>query len=172
MIKIEDLTAVGTVRKPHGIKGELNAGFEAGFDPGACEYLICRTDGLFVPFYLQWQRQKSAGAWLLKFEGIDTVEAAAALSSCSLYIDSAEAGSLAAEELPLDFFIGYKVYDKGVYAGMIKEIDYRTANVLCMLERPDGGTVPVPLAEDFIEGADREARELHMNLPEGLLDLN
>ena len=53
MIKREDVYKIGLFNKPHGIHGELSFTFTDDiFDRADCDYLICRLDDIFVPFFI------------------------------------------------------------------------------------------------------------------------
>ncbi len=54
MIKREDVYKIGLFNKPHGIHGELSFTFTDDiFDRADCDYLICRLDDIFVPFFIE-----------------------------------------------------------------------------------------------------------------------
>ena len=77
MIKREDVYKIGLFNKPHGIHGELSFTFTDDiFDRADCDYLICRLDDIFVPFFIEEYRFRSDSTALVKLEGVDTAERA------------------------------------------------------------------------------------------------
>ena len=77
MIKKDEVFKIGVFNKPHGVKGELSFTFTDDiFDRVDGEYLICLLDGILVPFFIEEYRFKSDNVALIKFERIDTNEAA------------------------------------------------------------------------------------------------
>lgn len=70
-----------------------------------------------------------------------------------------------------NFYIGFTVFDETVgYIGEITEVDDSTINVLFTLSK-DEQEFLMPVAEEFFTEIDLENREMHVSLPEGLLDL-
>ena len=56
----------------------------------------------------------------------------------------------------------------GVVAGLIDN----PGQALLEVERPDGSTVLVPVVDDIVREVDVESATVHVDLPQGLLDLN
>lgn len=51
MIRKEEVFKIGTINKPHGVKGEVSFTFTDDiFDRVDCDYLILLLDGILVPF--------------------------------------------------------------------------------------------------------------------------
>ena len=62
MIKREDVYKIGLFNKPHGIHGELSFTFTDDiFDRADCDYLICRLDDIFVPFFIEESEPDECG---------------------------------------------------------------------------------------------------------------
>ena len=73
MISEDDVYKIGVLAKTHGVGGELGFTFtDDVFDRVEADYLICRMDGILVPFFLEDYRFRSNSMALVKFEGIDT----------------------------------------------------------------------------------------------------
>ena len=168
MIQESDLTRIGKVVKTHGVNGEVKLSLEGG-DANAYEYLICRVDGLFVPFYIEQGGHRSANGNIVKFEGIDSVADAGKLCGADVFIDGESAEDAGDDELPYDFFIGYSIFNDDKIVGTIEYIDSRTANVLAEVDTPDGGHVQIPFHPDFVLGINRKKKRIDMQLPEGLV---
>ncbi len=173
MIRAEQLTAIGKVFKPHGIKGELNVMLDYGVEPDELRCLILEIDGIFVPFFIESSRSRGSESWLIKMEGIDNETQAAALVNHEVYgltdeldIDTDDDG------VHLHDLVGFKLFDGDTAIGVIRRIDDSTENILMSVETGDGRAVLVPFAEDFISGLDPKAKIIEMNLPEGIMDLN
>ena len=86
MIKREDVYKIGLFNKPHGIHGELSFTFTDDiFDRADCDYLICRLDDIFVPFFIEEYRFRSDSTALVKLEGVDTAERARMFTNVEVY---------------------------------------------------------------------------------------
>ena len=77
MIRPEEVYCIGKFTRTHGVQGEMAMSFtDDVFDRTDCPYLVCSMDGILVPFFIEEYRFKSDNVALIKFERIDTNEAA------------------------------------------------------------------------------------------------
>lgn len=174
MIKKEEVYKIGIFNKPHGIHGELSFTFTDDiFDRADCDYLICLLDGIFVPFFIEEYRFRSDSTALVKLEGVDSAERARMFTNVEVYfpvehVEEAEVG-----ELSWNFFVGFHMEEvnHGVL-GEIIEVDDSTANPLFVVELLNGEELLVPAQEDFIIGVDADNKNITVDLPEGLLNLD
>lgn len=164
MIRIEDLIEIGVLRKPHGTKGEIQMSLTRDF-PEDVDYLMLLTDNIPVPFYVEDWRYKSDDTMLLKFEDIESEQAAKRLTGSRVYVEKANYTIMQSDELLLDNLIGYTLIERerGML-GIVNDVDESTINSLLLLE---SGMV-VPVHDDLIVSIDDEKKELIMSLPEGL----
>lgn len=180
MIEQDRLIEVGRITKTHGLNGELNVTVTDDVFAGvaACPYFVLEMDGIFVPFFVGGYRMRGAAAMLLRLDGVDTRDAAEAFCGHTLWFDRrcftpAEAEAYdteAEEELGL---VGYALDDSELgRLGTIVAIDDQTANILFIVERPDGSELLVPAADDLIDDIDDETRTVTMHLPAGLVNMD
>lgn len=173
MITKNEIFSVGHTAKPHGIKGELSFNFsKENFDEEKLPYYIFEMDGIFVPFFVEDYRYKSDTTAIVKLEGIDTEEQARLLSSHTVYIHTKFVLKESEEDLGIHFFVGFTVIDKQLGSlGKITEVDESTENVLFVIDK-EGEELLIPATDDFISDIDEAKRIIHMNLPEGLVNLD
>ncbi len=170
MIRHEDVFPIGKITKAHGLKGEVNFVFTNDtWDTADCDYLICEIDGILVPFYIEEYRFKNDSTALVKFEDIDSVETADFLLGCDVYLEKKYAEQQDEEEMPLNYFIGFRMEEDGKLIGTITDIDDSTENWLFIIEKEDGSEAMIPAHEDFIIGMDKEKRVITVDLPIGLV---
>lgn len=167
------LTPAGEFNKPHGIKGEISASFDPRVDVGALKCVVAEVNGLFVPFFIDAIRSRGADAVLLTIDGITDENEAKLLSRKPLYLLNGDA-ALAADDEDDGFYaedlVGFSVLDEdGAVIGKIAGVDSTTANVLFVIDRPDGSEALVPVADEFIDGIDPESATITLRLPDGLL---
>lgn len=87
MIDKEKLVEIGKFQKTHALKGELNAILDIPE-----EYvkdgnpLIIETDGIPVPYYAESIRGKGTTSFLIKLEGVDSVEDAAEFVNSAILV--------------------------------------------------------------------------------------
>ena len=160
MIQQGDVYKIGRLGKPHGIHGELSLQFSDDvFDRTDADYLILDVDGILVPFYIDEYRFRSNETALITF--------------CDIYFprhlsDSNEQNISWAE------LIGYALTDEITdrKIGIIRSVDDSTINILFEAEDEQGKNHLIPASTDLITGIDSQRKEIRINLPEGILDLN
>lgn len=167
------LTPAGEFNKPHGIKGEISASFDPRVDVGALKCVVAEVNGLFVPFFIDAIRSRGADAVLLTIDCITDENEAKLLSRKPLYLLNGDA-ALAADDEDDGFYaedlVGFSALDEdGAVIGKIAGVDSTTANVLFVIDRPDGSEALVPVADEFIDGIDPESATITLRLPDGLL---
>lgn len=167
------LTPAGEFNKPHGIKGEISASFDPRVDVGALKCVVAEVNGLFVPFFIDAIRSRGADAVLLTIDGITDENEAKLLSRKPLYLLNGDA-ALAADDEDDGFYaedlVGFSALDEdGAVIGKIAGVDSTTANVLFVIDRPDGSEALVPVTDEFIDGIDPESATITLRLPDGLL---
>jgi 16S rRNA processing protein RimM len=169
MIRQDEIYKIGQLGKPHGIKGEITFSFTTDvWDRVEADYLVLSIDGIFVAFFLEEYRFRGEHSALLKFQNIDSIEDAQEISGAEVFFPY----SLTPEDDDADYtwsyFEGFHVHDeKAGDLGSIVRVDESTENVLFELE---SGHL-LPAVEAFITDIDHEGRTIHMNLPEGLLEI-
>lgn len=176
MIKKEDIIEIGKFQKTHALKGELNAllDVESDYMTGG-HPLVVDIDGIFVPFYTESVRPKGSESYLVKLRDVDSQEQAQEFVNKSIYglrENLMEYYDDPDMELTADF-VGFTVKDSRLgVIGEVTDVDDSTANVLFVIETPEGKTVYVPVAEEFIIAIDDENRIIETSLPDGLVELN
>ncbi len=172
MIHSEEVYCIGKFTRPHGVQGEMAMAFtDDVFDHTDCPYLICSMDGILVPFFIEEYRFKSDSVALIKFEHINTSEAAAIFTNKEVYFPKSYAEQAEEREYSWQYFVGFATEDKAHgYLGCLVDVDESTINTLFVVECPNGEELLIPAQESFIEDIDHEKRLIKFNLPEGLLE--
>lgn len=173
---MEELVEIGRTKKPHGVKGELKLYVDEAYfeDLLRTKVVFIRVRGTFMPYFVESVR--SGHFVILKLEDVNNREDALAIGGKEI---SLRASDIIAEEdrefeiegLVYEHLVGYTIIDKE--AGMVGIID----DVIEMPQQEmaevkyKGKDVLIPLHEDFFEEIKEQEKEIHMLLPEGLLDL-
>lgn len=173
MIRRDEVFRIGSLGKPHGVKGEITFNFDDDiFDRQEAEYLIIETEGLFVPFFIEQYRFRGNATALITFDGIDTEEKARRLMGSAVFYPREKAseddGGISFAEAE-----GYELIDAETSetVGEIVNIDDTTANVLFEVRTADGREVLIPASEELIKRIDKQKKEITVSLPDGILDL-
>ena len=177
MIQREELIAIGHFNKPHGVAGEISATVDVDVDVlNSLSCLVSDIDGIYVPFFINACRPKTAETVLLTIDGVDDEREVARLVNKDIYAlkrDYSQASDEAeADGYPLDYFIGFELQDSdGSRVGEITDVDEQTENAIFIIDR-DGDELMVPASDDLIVEFDIDKRVMVMDLPDGLLDMN
>ena len=172
MIRPEDVYCIGKFTRTHGVQGEMALSFtDDVFDRVDCPYLVCPMDGILVPFFIEEYRFKSDNVALIKFERIDTSEAASIFTNKEVYFPKSYAEQGGDGEYSWQYFIGFAAEDvEHGHLGTLVDVDESTINTLFVVERPDGESLFIPAQEIFVEDINHDEHIIMFNLPDGLLE--
>ncbi|EJW99541.1 16S rRNA processing protein RimM [gut metagenome] len=172
MIREKEVYKIGVFNKPHGIHGELAFTFTDDiFDRVEADYIICRMDGILVPFFIEEYRFRSDSTALMKLEGVDSTEQARRFTNVEVFFPKAHAEQVDVSELSWNFFVGFRMEEVNHgNLGEITDVDTATANTLFVVDHR-GEELLVPAHEEFILDLDTRHKVITVELPEGLLTL-
>lgn len=172
MINPADTYQIGALTRTHGLRGELLFQFTDDiFDRADADHLLVEIDGILTPFYIEEYRFRSNESALILFEGVETAEAARALTGCAVYVERSMSEGQE-DAVSLDSLKGFRIFDQeGRDIGVIVAVDDHTQNWLFMVRQADGSEVLIPAHDELIAQLIPSERRITMNLPEGLLNL-
>lgn len=177
MIDACEIVRIGTLVKPHGIKGEMLALLDVdGLEIGDLSCLVIHVDGIPVPFFVNGVRQRGNSSVLLTIDGVADERGAARMCPSDIFAFKAEIperDSSDEEGLYASDLIGYTaVGADGQPLGKVADIEDSTANVLFIIATPAGKTLYVPVVPEFISGIDADSEVMTLDLPPDMIDLN
>ena len=173
---IDECFELGYLLKPHGLRGTIAATFDVD-DPAA--YVKLKTVYLALPAApnklvehaverVQPQAGKKA---LLKLRGIERIEDAEPLRGSKLYLPLSELPKLEDDQFYFHDVIGFTVVDEILGELGLVENFYELPQQDVLAMRYQDQEVLIPVVDELVSHADMEARKIHVNLPEGLLDI-
>ncbi|MGZ3884244.1 MAG: ribosome maturation factor RimM [Bacteroidia bacterium] len=159
------LQPVGYFSRTHGLKGHLVLQASCELDISGIRAVFIEAGGSQAPYFTE-EIKEFSGGFLLKLEGIDTVETAAKLKNKTVLAEAKHIAEEAAFE-----FLNYKLVDevKGE-VGLIEDLVGTPGNPLLKVNRA-GQEVLLPFNADFIVKVRKKEKQLLYHSPEGLLDL-
>ncbi|MDX9882764.1 MAG: ribosome maturation factor RimM [Prolixibacteraceae bacterium] len=168
-------TKIGSIQKPHGIKGELSVRFQEQFYETLekADTLFIEADGLLVPFFITGDgiRFRTGDSAIITLEWVNTEEEARKLTGFSVYVKNDD---IKGDDNFFDFRIleGFLLIDQRKSpVGKIGPIHDFSGNVVLEVNY-HGKKIMVPFNEDFLIGIDQDRRILALDLPDGLLTMN
>jgi 16S rRNA processing protein RimM len=113
------------------------------------------------------------GLLVLKFRGVDSMSDAELLVGSELQVPGSERADLEPGWNYVSDLIGCMVLDQGREIGRIEDVQFGAGEApLLVVANRAGKTFEVPFAETYLEGVDIEQRQVRMNLPQGMLEIN
>ena len=113
------------------------------------------------------------GLLVLKFVGVDSMSDAEALVGSELQVPRTERAELEPGWTFVSDLAGCSVFDHGKEIGHIEDIQFGAGEApLLIIADESGKKFDVPFAEAYLESVDAAKREVRMQLPEGMLEIN
>lgn len=169
---IKDHFYLGKIVKKHSFKGEVIAQIEADFTDfiTTLESVWLEENNQLIPFFIDKISQKNTLIFRIHLEDINTEHEAKKLIGKSLYLPKSELPEYE-DYFSLKELQNFIVMDnKYGNIGPITYINDSTSQVI--LEVLYGEKkILIPYHDDFVVKIDTQKKELHLSLPEGLLDL-
>ena len=167
-----DSLTIGRIRKTHGNRGEVAAEILTDFpDRFQSGHELMLSDGTTSqPGFLEgsWFHK---GRVILKFRGCDSISAAEALVGLWIEIPRSERHPLPPGVVYLADLIGCVVRENGRTLGTVEAIEETGATPVLNVRTTEGDLL-VPFAEEICQIVDVAKREIQVQLPEGLKELN
>jgi 16S rRNA processing protein RimM len=169
-----DFTPIGVIQKPHGLKGETIIFYEESYEETLeeAETLFIEIEGGLVPFFVSEEglRFRTSDSAIIQFDELNSQEKARELSGCKVYIPNEDIVETE-EENELSYLIGFNVFDsQRGEIGTITGLNDFSGNVVATVQHPKA-EILIPLSESIIINMDEGKKELHIDCPEGLIEL-
>jgi len=171
--RMNNYFSIGRMVATFGLQGELvlrhSLGKRSALKGVEAIFLEERKNS-FIPYFVQKASAKDHEHAYVKLEGVDTKEAARKLVQQAVYLEEADFKQQTAGSAPLSL-LGFTVQDaqEGVL-GTIEEVIEMPMQVLARVTIR-GREALLPLNEQSLVRVDKKAQVVHLQLPEGLLDI-
>jgi 16S rRNA processing protein RimM len=157
--------AVGFLRRPHGVEGEILMEVLTDFPERLRSGKLVYVGEDHQPMRITHRRTQDQ-ALLVTFPGIDTPEAASILRNKHVYIKADNLPELPEGQYYHHQLMGMKVIDEnGVEIGPLTEIIETGANDVYVATSLEGKEILFPAIESVILGVDLERNEMRVRLP-------
>jgi 16S rRNA processing protein RimM len=168
-----ELYFLGKITKLHGYKGELTAWLDTTnqLDYSGLKHLFLFQKDRITPFVIEEVGKKTNNTLKLKLEGLNDENSAKPWVKAEIYIHPDQISESDLMRDDVRSWIGFHVHTPDHHPlGVLADIQESPVNP--QLEIDVNGTIIfVPMQPQFIETIDAEKREIHLNLPPGLLEL-
>lgn len=169
-----DCFFLGRVTKKFSFKGEVIIKLDTD-EPEIYENL----DAVFIemgrdllPFFIEKSSFQRGNELRVRFEDVKTEEDANALLKKEVYLPLEFLPKLEGDQFYFHEVIGFTLSDLNYGSiGTIEAINDSTAQALFVVSAQEG-QVLIPMVDDFIKKIDRENKQVIVETPEGLIDMN
>jgi len=158
--------------KTFGLHGELKAVLanNVKLDIRELEVIFLKDNGQHIPYFIETCNVKKEEI-IIKLEDVNTLEAAKKLCRQKIYVDKKTDTSVSDVKDNPNVIVGYKVLNTNVLVGVVDRLESYPQQIMAFIKPSEGEEIMIPLNEKFIIDIDDENSELHLDLPDGLLDL-
>lgn len=164
--------SIGKLVATFGVKGELvlrhHLGKKTSLKGLETLFIEEKKDEL-LPYFLESARIKNDDELFLKIEGIDTKEAAHKLMQKQIWLTQDDFNKYTDKAAPIAL-LGYHIINEGKDLGEILEVIEQPHQVLCRIDL-NGNEALIPIHEGSLLKVDKRKKQVHVELPEGLLDI-
>jgi len=163
---------IGKLAATHGLQGEfiLNHSLGKKTDFKNVEAIfIEKIKNEYLPYFHEKSIAKNNEETIVKLEGIDTKEAAAALLQKKVWLTKIDFDKLVSKTAPVNL-IDFFVINENNKLGIVEAVIEQPQQVLLQLTIKNK-EVLIPLNESTLNKIDRKKKEVHVSLPDGLLEI-
>ena len=169
----EDCFYLGKVVSKYSFKGEVLAKIDAD-EPGLYENMesvFVSIGNNLVPFFIDRCRLHKSALLRIDFEGVKNEAEADRIIGAELFLPLTMLPPLSGNKFYYHEVIGFTLMDK-VHGdiGIVEAVNDSASQVLFEVKKGNKELL-VPVTDDIIEKVDREAKTIHVNTPEGLVEL-
>lgn len=159
---------VGTIRRPHGVHGELLMDVATDFPERLQSGVKVFLGAAHVPTVIAARRAHSRGL-LVKFQGVDTPEAAGTYRNEPVWVLAADRPPLPAGQYYHHQLLGCIVEDEVRGSiGILDQILVTGANDVYIIRTAEGREILLPAIDGVVLNIDLEKRAIRVRVPEGI----
>ncbi|MDX2360256.1 MAG: ribosome maturation factor RimM [Crocinitomicaceae bacterium] len=168
-----DCFHLGYIAKLHGFKGEVSLFLDVTNpeDYATLDAIYIDLNNHLTPFFITSLKLKNKGFSAVRLEGVNTEESAKKILRKDVYLPAQILPELDGVHFYDHEVIGFKVIDESFgEVGILQQVIDLKVNPLLQVMKGET-EVLIPLLEDLVTKVDRDAKELHVKAPDGLVEL-
>ena len=155
-----------------GVSGQLilthSLGKKTTFK-GVEVFFVETVKNSLLPFFIKEIKAKSTEENYILLEDCNSKESAARFIGKPVWLLQEDFNKLSNKNAPITL-IGYQAFSDDVLIGMINEVIEQPHQVLLTIDYK-GNEAYLPMHEDSLIKIDHKKKEVHLNLPDGLLEI-
>ncbi len=169
---MKDYINIGKLVASFGVKGELILKHALGKKTmlkGVEAVFVEEMKGSYLPYFVEFSKARTDDETYIKLEGIDTKESANRLTTRNVWLLDADFRKLAGKSAPISL-LGFHLISEGEDLGPIEEVIEQPHQVLLRIDL-QGKEALIPLHAETLDKVDQVKKQVHVILPDGLLDI-
>ena len=163
---------IGKFAASHGLLGDLilhhHLGKRTSLQDVKAIFIETATDK-FLPYFIEKTKMRNQEEILIKLEGIENPEQARKLTPKDVWLTEEDFQKHSGKSAPITL-LGYLLFDDSTPIGEIKEVIEQPHQILCTVMVGEKEAY-IPVHESNILQIDHQKRQIHVEIPEGLLDI-
>ena len=169
----EDCFFLGTIIGKYSFKGEILIKLDTDSPESYLDLkaiLVYTAHGL-VPFFIDRAKLHKTKLLRVKFEGVETETEAEQLIKKKVFLPLDQLPKLKGSHFyyhEIKGFIAIDQFEKKI--GILKSVNDSGPQALFMIDN-NGTEILIPVHDNFIIKLDRKEKRIHLNLPDGLLEI-
>ena len=170
---MESYIHIGRFVASFGLKGEVILQHALGKKTALKDVKVVFVEeqkGTYLPYFLESSKAKDHDEIYVKLEGVDTKESASRLSTRNVWLKDADFRKLAGKSSPISLLGYHVITDEDENLGPVQEVIEQPHQVLLRIDL-NGKEALIPLHAESLDGIDHDQKEIHVVLPDGLLDV-
>ena len=167
-----DHVKIGTIVSKHGYKGFVKISTSSfNFDKlPYVKHLFIDINNCFIPFRIDKIKSFSDNLLILKLSEVNNENEAEEIIFKNIFIDSKSYEPIEGKSFFYNELINFSVYSKSKKVGVIDNINYELPQpVFEVLIKSN--KVMIPIHEDLIDKIDKKNKIIHMDIPDGLIEI-
>ena len=151
------------------VAAELHCDIPDRFHPGMTLWVLAGEQRQELTVEDLWPHK---GQLIFKFAGVDSISEAEALVGWELQVPRGERAPLQPGWSYVSDLVGCVVFDGVREIGKIKAVRFGTGEAPLLVVEAGSREYEIPFAEAYLKSSDVARKQIHMQLPEGLLEVN
>ena len=163
---------IGKLVATHGLTGEIilkhSLGKKTDFKTAEAIF-IEKIKNEYLPYFHEKSILKNNEETIIKLEGVDTKEAAAKLLQKKVWLTKTDFENLVSASAPVNL-IHFFVFNNKEKLGIVESVIAQPQQILLQITM-NNKEVLIPINESTLKKIDRKKKEVHVSLPDGLLEV-
>ncbi|MFY7899999.1 MAG: ribosome maturation factor RimM [Chitinophagaceae bacterium] len=123
----------------------------------------------YLPYFLQSSKAKNTDETYVQIDTVSTKEQAQKLVGKQVWLLDADFRRLAGNNSPISL-LGFELFNEGEAIGIIEEVIEQPHQILLKIMYK-GNEALIPFHEETMDKIDRKKKQIHVILPNGLLEI-